>query len=221
MEGAGTIMDISIGAEVAGTEGSLGRVHRVIVDARSGAVTDLVVKRGSLFGTDRVVPLGHVTRVENGTVFLDLDQQHFDIMDGFADDRYHAPDPSYSGPPGFERGTFLVDTMVAGGGMGPAAGSPSLGFPGGEQVTPDDLQRPVIAAGSPVLDAAGEKVGEVGQLSLSPENGRPTQLTLRQGTIFHHDTDLPIDWVAELSDKGVMLNVPKSQVEELGQQGRS
>lgn len=215
-EGMDLSMDVSIGAEVMGREGKLGQVHRVIVDARTGHITDLVVKHGFLFGKDRMVPLADVNRVENGVVFLDLDERGFEAMNGFTDDRYHAPDPNYTGPPGFDHGEFLIDSMVAGGGAaGPSAGAPPLGFPGGEATSPDDMQRPAISIGTDVVDMNGEKVGEVGEISLSPADGTPTRVTLRQGHLFHHETDLPIEWVDELSDKGITLKVTKADVEAL------
>jgi len=215
-EGVDLSMDVSIGTEVMGKSGKLGEVHRVIVDARSGHVTDIVVKHGFIFETDRIVPLSHVSRVENGVAVVDLDEAGFEAMNGFADDRYHAPDPSYVGPPGFDHGEFLIDSMMASGSAaGPGYGTPPMGFPGGEATSPVDMQRPAISAGTDVLDVNGAKVGEVGNISLSPEDGRPTHITLRQGRIFHRETSLPLEWLDELSDEGVMLKVTKSEVDAL------
>ena len=209
-------MEIKIGADVMGTSGKLGEVHRVIVDARSERVTDIVVKHGFLFGRERIVPLSHVTKVEDGVIYLDLDERGFEAMDGFTDDRYRAPDPSYAGPPGFRRGDFLLDTTVgtgAAGGIGTT--SPTFGFPGGQQVTPDDLSRPAVSPGTPVLDVNGERIGEVHDFAVSPDTGAPTRLVVRRGMLFHTDTDIPVGWVSEIGDEGVMLNVPKSEVEAL------
>lgn len=215
-EGDVMAIDVRIGAEVMGTGGKLGEVHRVIVDARSNHITDMVVKHGFVFGNERVVPLTHVTRVEGGVVYVDLDATHFEAMNGFADDRYRAPDPNYSGPPGFENSQFLLTSLTGGSGVaGLSAGGPPFGFPGGEQLSPDDMQRPAIAIGTPVVDMNGEKIGEVGGISVSSPDGTPTHLKLRQGHIFHHDVELPMAWVYELSDKGVTLKVAKSQIEAL------
>ena len=212
-------MDISIGADVVGSEGKLGEVHRVIVDARSERVTDLVVKHGFVFGRERVVPLSHVQSVENGVVHLDLDQRGFEAMDGFAEDRFRAPDPNWIGPPGYARESFVVDTMVAEGPMMGVAGGPgpALGFPGGEQSAPDDMARPTIQPGTPVLDMDGNKVGEVHEMSFSTENGAPPRLVVRSGGLFHHDTELPASMVREIADDGVMLNVGRAEVERLGE----
>lgn len=213
-------MDISIGADVIGTSGKLGEVHRVIVDARTERVTDLVVKHGFIFGRERVVPLTHVTGVENGVVHLDLDEKGFEIMDGFTEDRYRAPDPSWSGPPGFGGPGYLMDVTVAEGPMMGIAGGPvpTLGFPGGEQVSPDDMARPTVSPGTPVLDVEGHKIGEVHEMGFAADTGAPTRLVVRSGGIFHHDTEVPVSMVQEIGDDGVMLNVARSAVEQLGGQ---
>lgn len=211
-------MEIAIGADVVGKDGKLGEVQRVIVDARSNHVTDLVVKHGFLWGNERVVPLSCVAGVTDGAVRLDMDEAHFKTLNGFAPDHYHAPDPDYIGPPGFDHGEFLLDTAVASGsaaGLGPASGAPPLGYPGGEQVTPDNMARPAYAKGMDVLDALGEKVGEVHEFAVDASSGKLTRLVLRRGFLLHHDTELPLAWVENLGDEGVLLNVGKAQVEQL------
>lgn len=216
--------EIRIGAEVVGSDGKLGEVHRVIVDARSNHVTDLVVKHGFLWGSERVVPLACVGGVEGGTVRLDLDEAHFKALNGFASTSFRAPDPDYIGPPGFDHGEFLLDTVVAAGGaagVGPSIGTPPLGYPGGEQVTPDNMQRPAYTKGMDVLDAMGEKVGEVEDFAIAQDSGKLTRLVLRRGFILHHDTELPLAWVESLGDQAVVLNVSRAQVEQLEQHATS
>lgn len=213
-------MDVSLGADVIGTEGKLGVVERVIVDARSGKVTDIVVKHGFVFGHERIVPIAHITGVEDNGVRLDMDERMLGTMDGFVGTRV-GRDPDYMGPPpadldGSFQGNLALDQTVAAGaqgGMG-TAGKP-MGYPGGEQVTPDFVQRPAFSRGTAVFAADGEKVGDVGELSFAHDTGMATRLAVRRGFIFHHDTDVPVDWIREFGDDGVLLNVPKAQVEGL------
>jgi nucleotide-binding universal stress UspA family protein/uncharacterized protein YrrD len=210
-------MDISIGADVIGTDKKLGEVHRVIVNARTDTITDLVVKHGFAFGTERIVPLSHVSKVENGVIHVDLDERTFGIMDGYSDDRYTAPDVNYEGPPGFSNTDFLMDVTVAEGPTAALGGGPTppMGFPGGEQVSPDDMVRPEVSTDTPVLDNTGEKIGEVHEMSFASEGGAPTRLVVRSGFIFHHDTEIPVSMIEDISDDGVMLNVSKADVEKL------
>jgi len=211
---------VQIGSPVEGTNGKLGEVHRVIVDARTNNVTDIVVKHGFVFGKERMVPLGYVERVDDaGVVHVKLDEKGFEAMEPYVDDRFHAPDPDYVGPPGFDRGLWLVDTLwlEAAGTGGTASGKP-LGFPGGEQISPNDIERPAVAPGTPILDVDGEKIGEVHELAWEADGGKPTRLVMRRGTLFHTDTELPLAWVQNLSDEGVYLNVDRARVESLQHQ---
>lgn len=208
-------MDISIGADVVGTSGKLGEVHRVVVDARTDTITDLVVRHGGLFhGRERIVPLSHVTKVEGGVIHVDLDERGFAALEGYTEDRFRSPEASYLGPPGFRRDDFLLDVTVAEGAQG-GGPTPPMGFPGGDQVSPDDMVRPAVSPGTDVLDEVGEKIGEVHEISFAPDTGKPTRLVVRSGHIFHHDTEVPADWIKEISDDGILLNVPKSKVESL------
>lgn len=209
---------ITIGADVIGTDGRLGEVTRVIADAHTDTVTDIVVKHGSLLAArERVVPIVHVARVADGAVHLDLDKQGFERMDGFSDER-HGPNPDYVGPPpadlqGTYRGNFTYDAQWAAGAAGAISGKP-MGYPGGEQIAPDFLQRPDIAKGTAVLAADGEKVGEVGEFAVEPESGRPLRMTLRRGTLFKHEREVPLSWIQDLSSDGVVLNVRKADVDQ-------
>lgn len=207
-------MEITIGSEVHGTDGKLGEIQGVIADARTDTVTDIVVKHGFIFKDARIVPLVHVINVQDGVVYLDLDEAHFGVMDGFAEE-IKGPNPDYVGPPDYDlqgthRGNFVYKTEIAS--FGQFQGKP-LGYPGGEQLTPDFRQRPALESGDDVLDAAGERIGEVGEFGLDPETGAPTRLTVKQGVLFKRETELPVDWVDELSADGVVLTVTKDEVE--------
>jgi sporulation protein YlmC with PRC-barrel domain len=210
-------MDIPIGAEVRGPTGKLGTVHGVMLDEPRELITDLVVQAGILGGEERVIPATYVVRAEDGVVHVDLDEKAFSARERFTEDRYRGPDPDYSGPPGHDRGAdFLMDTAVAEGALLGMAGAPKpFGFPGGEQVVPEDEQRPVISDGMDVLDVHGEKVGALGEFHVSAETGAPTRLSLRHGLLGTEDTPLPVAWVERLSSRGVVLGVPKDEIEHL------
>jgi len=211
-------MDISIGDEVMGTQDRLGELERVIVDARSRTVTDIVVKHGFVFGRERIVPIVHITRTEEGKVYLDLDEQGLEAMDGFATER-RGPNPDYVGPPdrdlqGTYQGNMELDQAVAAGsaaGLG-TPGKP-MGYPGGEQLEQEFDQRPAIGKGTDVIANDGEKVGDLGEFSFDHDTGMITRLALRKGLLFKHDMEIPVGWLSQVGADGVVLNVPKGQVE--------
>ncbi len=215
---------IAIGAEVHGPDGKLGHVERVIVDADSDRISEIVVKHGFLWGNERVVPLSHVQRSDGSVLYVDIDEEQFKECDGFDPGRYRDPDPDYSGPPGFNRESgvnFPYEQAVA---RGPllfyAAGKP-MGYPGGEPVPPESegenigTTLPSIKAGDPILDRSFQKVGEVADFEVN-EEGFPMRLVGRKGRVFRSEAELPVEWIQDLTDKGVLLNVDRSEVERLG-----
>jgi sporulation protein YlmC with PRC-barrel domain len=212
---------ISVGSDVVATDGAVGQVSRVVVDPAADVITAVVVKRGTLLPEERVVPLGCVGGGQPGRLELTVDTAAFERFDGFDSGHYREPDPDYSGPPGFDAGdvdrrNFQLSSYVA---MGPLGGfggqARPFGFPGGEASESARPARPAIENGSDVLDVEGRKIGTVAGLSVSGETGEPTRLAVRQGLIFHKEIEVPIDWVAELSDVGVMLAVRKEDVDAI------
>lgn len=213
-------MDIKIGDTVQGTGGQLGEVSRLIVDERSGQATDLVVKHGFIFGGERILPLGMVRRVDGNAVYVDIDEDQFKDLNGYAD-KVRDGDPDYVGPPpqdldGTFRGNAAFEQAWAIGPLGGIGGSAKpLGYPGGEQLSHDLIQRPALATGMSVLDRYGEKVGTVGELAVRPEDGVPTHVTLRRGLLFKHDTPLPAEWIDGVGTDGLVLSVTKAEVDQL------
>jgi uncharacterized protein YrrD len=207
-------MEIGIGAQVIGRDGPLGHVHRLVVDLEGGHVDDVVVRHHRLLGDERVVSIELVTAVQDGVVQVDLDEKGFHALPQFSDGRRYAADPNYEGPPGFDTTEDELDRVVAGGGQVAFAAKP-FGFPGGEQLTPDDFEHPVIREGMPVLDVNGEKVGELARLVVETETGLPVQVTVREGVVLHHEVNLPRSWVQGFDEAGVLLNVAKESVESL------
>lgn len=212
---------VAIGQEVHGRDGKLGEVQRVVVDADSDTVSELVVKHGFVFGNERLVPLDRVQRADGSVLYVDMDQEQFSSCDGFDPQRYRTADPDYSGPPGFDTESgrnFNYDATWAGGPLLFFGGaSKPLGYPGGEMRAPAEtstgMWRPAIKAGDDVLSSDYEKVGEVAQFEAEAATGKPTRLVMKQGFLFKTETELPVDWLTELSDQGVVLTVPKDTVE--------
>ncbi len=215
-----TTRDVRLGAAVEGVSGRLGEVSRFLADAASDRVTDLVVKHGFPFGRERIVPLAHVQGVVDDVVYLDLDADGLEAMTAFIDAPLRGPDPDYVGPPdkdleGTHRGNMTYEALAAGGAGYPGAAEKPLGYPGGEQLSPDMISRPAIRRGTPVRDVGGEEIGEVGEMGVDAADGRVTALTVRAGLFGIRTVSVPATWVRQLSDKGVFLGVSAHEVEAL------
>lgn len=66
---------IHSGAYVEATDGGVGQVEEFLVDAATGRITHLVLRKGHLWGKrDVTIPLEQIDRVEDDVVYLKLDK---------------------------------------------------------------------------------------------------------------------------------------------------
>ena len=69
-------MDIHRGLYVEATDGRIGQVHELVVNAETWKVTDVVLRKGHLWGKkDVVLPLSDIDRVEDDIVLLKIDKK--------------------------------------------------------------------------------------------------------------------------------------------------
>jgi sporulation protein YlmC with PRC-barrel domain len=203
---------------VLGTDGKLGELHKVIADANRDRITELVVKGEGLRGREHVLPLKFVQRLEGDAIVLDVDKATFEGKAGVVD-ALHGADSDYTGPPSMDqdgtyRGNLEFDSTVAAGAQG---GGKPLGFPGGEQLTPDIHDRPTISLGMDIISNIGDKVGEIAELSFASEDGTLVRLVLKRPLIARRDphVELPVAWVKDLAVDGILLTVGKADVDTL------
>ncbi|MGE5595369.1 MAG: PRC-barrel domain-containing protein [Hyphomicrobiales bacterium] len=209
---------IAIGDEVRGPDGKLGEVEKLIVDAEADRISEVVVKHGFLWGNERVIPLEAIQRSDGSVLYTDIDQKQFKECAGFDPGRYREPDPDYSGPPAFDadaQDNFPYRVAVTQGSLLYLNAGKTFGYPGGE--VSEGVSRlqtlPVIQEGDAVLSSDYEKVGEVSEFEGNAD-GFPTRLVVKQGFLFKREAEIPAEWIAELSDKGVVLNVSRDEVRE-------
>ena len=120
--------------------------------------------------------------------------------------------PPSAQEPGQSDAAFQMDALTARGVVGYDTDNP-LGYPGHEQRRPDDRQLPAVGRGTDVFDAAGEKVGDIGDLSVESETGMAARIVGRQGLIFKSDFEIPVEWVDGWTPRGVGLNVSRADME--------
>jgi sporulation protein YlmC with PRC-barrel domain len=211
-------VELRIGADVLGTDGKLGELHKVIADANRDRITELVVKGTGFGGREHVLPLKLVQRVEGDAIVLDISKDAFEGKAGVVD-AIHGANSDYTGPPSMDQeGTFQgnlqYDSVVA---SGAQMGGKVMGFPGGERLTPDIHDQPAIRLGMDILSNLGDKVGEVAELSFDSDDGSLVRLVLKRPLIARRDphVELPVSWVKDLAVDGILLNVGKPDVDAL------
>jgi hypothetical protein len=146
-----------------------------------------------------------------------MDEDAFKEVGVWNADAFRAKTMDYEGTPshdleGAHRGDFLMDETVATGQAGFLSGKP-FGFPGGEQIVPDDQQFSDVAKGTDIVDVDGEKVGDVATFAIDPVERKVTGMTMRRGLIFGDEIEIPTMWFDRALPGRVVLKVGKDEVE--------
>ena len=206
---------------------SIGQLDRVVVDPRTKEVNYLVVRKGTFFTTDRVVPLTLVARADENEVLLREDAGDLEQLPPF-EERYYVP----AGQDTVAAETSYAPSMypyppVLGGEMGGMAGMtlPSQTHLGAlsvpqpvveqtERAIPDD--NVAIRSGARVVAADGAAVGSVEQVLTGQYADQVTHFVISQGVLFKDRKLIPVGWVQDFGEDQVRLAVDAPFVARLG-----
>jgi uncharacterized protein YrrD len=184
-------MNIRIGAHVEATDGGVGEVSRIVVEARQRRLTQIVVRDSRFFGTERLVPTEDVTAATSEKISLRVTHAQFNLLTPFA----HTVDYTPSTP----------DTF-----MGEVAKHPYA-------IDQADLSEDEAAfKGGERVEATDGTVGKVDEVIVDPSTYALTHIVLREGHLWHTRTvPIPIEHV-DYADKNVVyLKVDKKGIEPM------
>ena len=175
-----------------------GKLSRVVVDPKRGAVTDLVVEQGVLKKKAWVVSQRHVEQATADGIWLDLSQEELAESQPYRRRVVEEVAPGYSG--------------------GSVSGSPtSLGVPDvgaipmvshvvHDGVASDEMR--VLKQGVMVRDAVEDKtVGKLKQVVVDAESGEIAQLTVQKGLLGEDITLQPTSVLNYDEDRIMVQNV--------------
>ena len=200
-------LDFEIGTRVYCTDGDCGRLSKVVIDPHTQRVTDLIVEKGFLLTTDRVVPVEVVDRASDEGIHLTISSEELSSYPEYKEIAFREPAPD-----------------VAAGGYG---GGNVRCWQGGYSLACEDPVVPmvrrriregisselaVIERGTPVRNAQGD-VGRVDHVLVNPESGAITHLVIRKGLVPYYPI-LPVSHIREVTDKAVTVDVTDQQLHE-------
>lgn len=203
------------GMDVLSVEGEkIGTLNRVVIDAKTRDVTDIVVDRGVLAGTEKVIPIGLVDvesedriqlRETNQGVddFLNYETTHYVPLDQ-TDAPYENVQVSYWYPP----------TNVQ-----PLTGGGSLPYAGPDRVARTETSIPegrvAIAEGAQVFSSDEKHLGNVEQMITDSVSNQLSHFVIGKGFLLKEHKLVPAHWVDRVSDDKVYLSVEARLFERL------
>jgi uncharacterized protein YrrD len=198
-------MNIVKGAEVFTATGEkIGTISRIVIDAKTRDVTDIVVERGALFKDEKVIPVGLVDlenkdrimlRETNQSVddFLDYETTHYVPLED-AGAPYGNIDTYYWYPP--------VNFQTPTGGILPIRPDYVLQT---ESSIPEG--RIAIAEGAQVISADDKHMGNVEQVIANSETNNVTHFVIGKGLLLKEHKLVPAQWVTSVDEDKVYLSV--------------
>lgn len=197
-----------VGAQVRCKDGPCGRLQSVVVDPITQRVTDLVVEKGLLLTTDRVLPVYTVEEADDEWITLSIGE---DSLNNYPEYRDIVFEPA---PADLEDDRYDPSQVL----MWASAWDPYYNLPAvpliqqhvHEGLSPEQA---VIGRGTPVRNAEG-RVGEIDHVLVNAETGEITYLVVDQG-ITRYSLVVPISMVKTVTEGGVLLEATDEELEQL------
>lgn len=209
-------MRLELDAKVRAHDGEdIGHIDRAVVDPQTNEVTDIVVRTGTIFGRDILVPREEIERAsaDGETLRLLLTKQELEQFPDYVPERYGPPAANWTAPAGY--------AMPASGYIWPIAVDPMMGMPVllPEGDVPEDPDIVTLTKGALVLDRHGDDIGVVDDVRFDPDSGRLQGFVLRVGgalrTLFGGGDTMEVSryQIESVGESMVRLRLAKDEVE--------
>ena len=197
-------MDFKEGESVYTSDGTeAGRLHRVVIDPETHAVTHIVIQRGLLNKEDKVVAVEKIISSLQDGVILDCSAEELNEM---------APLNT----------THLVPMTGSGGRDTYVSGAPgSFLNQSPEDYVVEEITRTIpeklvaLKEGAQVVSADDDQVGNIERVVTDPQTLQVTHFIVSQGLLRKVRKIVPIGWVSMWDEDKVFLEVGTQQLKEL------
>ncbi|HEX3722597.1 MAG TPA: PRC-barrel domain-containing protein [Nitrolancea sp.] len=217
-------MDIQLGKKVISSDGKhVGNVDSLVMDYDTHELQSVVCHSGVLLTVDRIIPVQAVESLDgDGNLLLGMPSDEVDRQQEFVQREFRAASPDELEP--------MPVTWATGTGQAPFYFYPatdSLGyrddapFFSNAPLAPPDVEvesnlpenSTRLSSGTDVVGSDGNKIGTVEDVTYS-EDGSLTGFVVKAGFLFHHEVNVPADWIESVSDDRVRLRVTADQASE-------
>ena len=229
-------MEFQSGAKVVSATGdTVGHVDRVVLDPRTKEITHIVVRKGTLFKTDRVLPVNLVAEANADQVMLQasVTKGELDRLPDFEETEYLlADEQDYVNRPQANTDMPAATAVMAGttpaliwyptspsalAGYGSMSNMPYV--PASDYVTQTKRNIPDntvgLKDGARVNSADGHHVGDVERVFADEGTHRATHLLVSHGLLFKTHTPIPVTWIASVTEDEISLAVSEKLLKGL------
>jgi uncharacterized protein YrrD len=198
-----------IGENVYTTDGQAGKLMKIVINPETGHITHLIVEKGFLQKTDRVVPIEAVTDTTGDDIRLTVSTAELEQLPEFNQSEFRTEDP------GWERDTYHVgdpDHAVRWD-MAYGHNSPMeverVHTSEGHLERGVDTDERVVSKGMKVYDYDGE-LGVVETVLVDEVTAQMTHLVVKHGFMGPHIA-VPMSAVTTISEASVSINLTRDE----------
>jgi uncharacterized protein YrrD len=215
-------MQFQEGAQVLTARGEhVGDVERVVLNPDSMEISHVVVRKGLLFTTAKVVPLGLIDSATSEGVILRRDATGLEELPDFEETHYVPAEDqegrssnlknearSY-GYPSADAGLGGTDYGIRGSG---ASSEPKY-VATKEQNIPEEAV--ALREGAKVISSDDRHVGDIKSVLTGPQADRVTYFVIKRGHLLKEEKLVPVDWISWIGENEAHLTVGSQILEAL------
>ena len=203
------------GAEVFNAAGEqIGTVSRVVIDAKTSDVTDLVIERGALFKDEKVVPVQLLDSATEDRIVLGETNQSVEDLPNYETTHYVPVDQKGAPFNNLETSYWYPPINF----QTPAPGRmPAVPVELDTRTEPGIPEgRIAITEGAAVISADDKHVGNVEQVIMNSEGNSVTHFVIGIGFLLKEHKLVPAHWASSMDDdEKIRLSVDASLFDRL------
>ena len=207
-------MEFVKGADVFNAAGErVGTVSRVVIDAKTSDVSDLVVNRGSLFPDEKVIPIELLDTATEDRISLRETNQSVDDLPNYETTHYVRVDQKGAPYNNLETSYWYPPINF----QTPAPGRmPAVPVELDTRTEPGIPEgRIAISEGAPVISADDQHIGNVEQVIMNSEGNAVTHFVIGKGLLLKEHKLVPSFWASSMDEEKIRLSVDSSLFDRL------
>lgn len=210
-------MRLKKGADVFNSEGEkLGTLQRVIIDPQTKAVTHIVVEKGWLFSTNKVISFGELDPESEDSLVVTGPHDDPDDFPAFEESHYVSLDENDHPDADLDSVYWYPPADLAWWRTGAAYMGYYPPIPAYAVRTTQNIPEGTVALeeGAKVISQDEQHVGNIEQVVVEPEEDRATHFVIHGG-LFSERKLVPVLWISRIEEKEVYLSISAALLERL------
>ena len=199
-----------------------GKIERIVIDPSDHQVTHVVIEKGFLFSSDYVIPIEAFMRVDTEELILKESIEDVKQFPKFEETYYVTPNVDHLPP---QWGGRVGAPLFYYPPVNPEKSKyySGIGYPivKKEKRTSRNVPAETIVIGedTQVITPDGDHVGHI-EKTFTDADGNLTHILISNGLFSPTERLIPMQWVSQMSDSEVTLNVVKNIIENLPEYAR-